>query len=280
MERRSTMLLFRWVKPHHHIVLLILFTSLAMILGYTISVSSNDVNALFPYISDTGTKPPASCVFGLMLNLAGTFAFVTMFIRHRYFEKYCASERRLVHVLNDIALFLGFISAFGIFLVANFQESNLIVVHLIGAVLTFALGIMYCWMHSYLSYVTMPAGFTTKLQFLIRCILTGTSTLALVAVFSGASVAKMKYEDANNGTSTAYNLHWDSDDPGYDAHLVSTFSEWIMVFSFIFYFSTFYNDFKYLGSYVNIECYMGLRGESPIRNMLDDSRSSTHAVDC
>ena len=86
MRRHTEFLLFRWLQSHHFILLMEFSAFTAFIAGYAISVGTDKVAALFPYISDTGTIPPASCVFGLFLNMAAAFGVVAIYIRHRHLE--------------------------------------------------------------------------------------------------------------------------------------------------------------------------------------------------
>jgi hypothetical protein len=47
------------------------------------------------------------------------------------------------HTFNEVTLAFGLVSSFGLDMVANFQESSLIVVHMIGALLCFGAGTTY-----------------------------------------------------------------------------------------------------------------------------------------
>merc|ERR1711860_402653 len=46
----------------------------------------------------------------------------------------------------------GSLASFGVLVVATFQETNVIIVHLLGAVAAFGVGGVYMWCHAYLSY--------------------------------------------------------------------------------------------------------------------------------
>ncbi|KAJ7414811.1 hypothetical protein WISP_81581 [Willisornis vidua] len=50
--------------------LLVGWSSAAFIISYAIAVLKGHVEPLVPYISDTGTKPPESGVFGFMINIS------------------------------------------------------------------------------------------------------------------------------------------------------------------------------------------------------------------
>jgi len=51
-------------------VFLVIWTYLTFTISYIIAVSRGDVDAGFPYISDTGARRPESCIFGQMLNIS------------------------------------------------------------------------------------------------------------------------------------------------------------------------------------------------------------------
>jgi hypothetical protein len=71
-----------------------------------------------------------------------------MYIRYRQICEYYRSYALAPAVIkqNKVALWIGFLSCFGLSLVANFQETNVIVVHLTGAFLCFGLGTVYIWL--------------------------------------------------------------------------------------------------------------------------------------
>ena len=66
----------------------------------------------------------------------------------KYVEVQClirsiAAENGVSHTFNKVTLSVGLTSCVGLDIVANFQESNVIVVHLLGAFLCFAAGTVY-----------------------------------------------------------------------------------------------------------------------------------------
>ena len=245
MERKTEILLFRWLRPHHFVLLMGTSAFLAFVCGYAISVGTDKVGALFPYISDTGTEPPASCVFGLLLNIAAVSGIISIYIRHSHFESN-SSENDRIHSINDIALFIGFLSCLGMMIVASFQWTKVLVPHLIGAFMVFILGNVYCWLQSYLTYVSIGE-MNTKRRFIVRIMLSMCSALFFVFTFLFGSISR------NKARGTKVNsLHWNSKNPGYSAHLASTFSEWIMAICFLLFFLTFYHEFKTLDSRVRI----------------------------
>ena len=206
MARKTEILLGRWLRPHFILILLVIFSMLSLVVGYGISVGVSHVPALFPYVSEIGTKLPASCVFGLLLNTAAILAFVTMYVRHGYLEKYGLLESMVkLHMLNDVSMFIGFFSVLGIMIIANFQVKNVLSVHIIGSVMAFVLGNLYCWIQSYLSNFVISVGLSSKIIFYIRVCLSLIATLLLISTSVGGYVALKEKKDNN---ATFDNLYW------------------------------------------------------------------------
>merc|ERR1712141_842077 len=238
--RLMDILLCRWVRPHHYILLMTFSLLTAFATAYAISVKSDHVNPLFPYISEAGTTVPESCIFGLFLNLGAVFGFVCMFIRHANFASFATNPRLLLW--NDVGLFIGFLSTLGLCIVANFQEKSILSVHLLGATMTFGFGVVYCWIHAYLTYQSRSNGLNSNATLHARIMIAFFVTLFFTMVFVGSSIANSKWSNAR--PTDVSKMHWDDSEPGFGWHLISTFSEWLMAFCFIIYFFTFYNEFR------------------------------------
>ena len=208
MDRKTKVLVFRWIKPHHVIILMVLSMVLSIFVGYAISVGYNHVEALFPYISDTGARPPGSCAFGLLLNIGGMFTFIIMYLRHSQYEKFHARDNRRHHVVNDVTMFLGFIAALGALIVANFQETSVISMHLLGALMTFVVGVTYCWLQNYLSYNTAASRCILYTRFALTII----STVTFVTTIIGTSKWSKMLSDKNLN-SWNYTLNYTKDLP-------------------------------------------------------------------
>nr|CAD7423317.1 unnamed protein product [Timema monikensis] len=130
------------VTSHLHYLPLAVFilTPLTFISTYTWSVLLDQVEPAFPYISDTGTLPPASCIFSQFLNIITVFMSCCVYIRYRLVKN---AESGIISWVNTMAAWLGGISCLGLSLVANFQESNVSSVHVLGADTCFIGGAIY-----------------------------------------------------------------------------------------------------------------------------------------
>ena len=117
------------------------------------------------------------------------------------------------------------------------QETQVLIVHLIGATILFVFGNIYVWMQVVISF------YMKKLGVISRCICT---TRLILAILSSISFVLMYVVMTFAGKKrSGSNLHWDSDDPGYKEHVVGDAFEWVMVFSFLLVFLTFTRELNY-----------------------------------
>lgn len=72
-----------------------------------------------------------------------------MHIRYGLVEDYYNGDRQRARWevwFNRIGWLCGMAGALGISIVGNFQEINILAMHLVGAMLAFFLGVIYCWL--------------------------------------------------------------------------------------------------------------------------------------
>ena len=102
-----------------------------------------------------------------------------MYIRY-YHVKLCIElenvltperEKKRKNLLNKIAFVFGLSSCFGITIVGNFQVTNVLEVHLIGAILSFFNLHIYCWLQTFISKNHSKYLYSKKLVYHIRLIL-------------------------------------------------------------------------------------------------------------
>ncbi|CAH1787701.1 unnamed protein product [Owenia fusiformis] len=204
---------------------------LTFIVTYVVSVQLGHVNPSFPFISDTGSRPPESCIFGQMLNIAAVLVAIVMYIRYRQVLQYSSQETGIVLKLNTVSLYLGFIAAFGLSVVGNFQESNALVVHLIGALLAFGLGTVYCCLQTIMSFKMHPHMNSRVLSY-IRLIFSLIAVLAFIFMFAVIPLAFQKGESKDNLM------------PRGTARNISVTSEWLLAAAVMCFFFTFVGEFR------------------------------------
>ncbi|XP_077191212.1 DNA damage-regulated autophagy modulator protein 2 isoform X2 [Paroedura picta] len=221
---------------------LVVWSSASFIFSYVTAVLLRHVDPLVPYISDTGTVPPERCLFGIMLNISALLGIATIYVRYKQVFHLNPEESTILK-LNKFGLVLGMVSCFGLCIIANFQKSTLIAMHVVGACLTFGVGTFYILVQTILSYKLPPGN---KVMFRIRL---------MVLLWCAASIASMFISSvmlysARCGLDLIQKMHWDPDDKGYSLHIMSTVSEWSLAFSFVSFFLTYIRDFQKITMYV------------------------------
>merc|ERR1711915_802963 len=219
---------------------------------YAIAVSLDHADSLWPYISDTGTVPPESCIFGQLLNFGAFLLSLTFYLRYKQVADFYVAHSKRQHLkrVNTISLWLGLLGSLGVSLVGNFQETSVVVVHFIGASMCFGLGTFYLWIQVYISCYLKPSG-SPRLILCIRVLLALTNTLSLITTMVASSVAAVQSGEAGEEDSS-YFQHWAEGSAGWSSHLVATVSEWVMVGAFDIYILTLVRDFK--GLYMESHC--------------------------
>ncbi|XP_075967739.1 DNA damage-regulated autophagy modulator protein 1 [Anarhichas minor] len=212
-------------------VFLVIWSSSTFIVSYLIALFRGDVDIIFPYISDTGAKPPESCIFGLMTFISACAGTATIYARYKFVEKLSVDTRVMNPCLNKIGFVFGMFSCLGMCIVATFQETAVTVVHLIGAMMFFVSGVVYTILQSVLSYQAYPFGSSMS----VCRVRAGIAILASLAFLPTVICAFFV---------TQTTLHRRIGDEDYPFHLASAVCEWVVAFSFICFFLTYIDDFK------------------------------------
>ncbi|KFO36414.1 DNA damage-regulated autophagy modulator protein 1 [Fukomys damarensis] len=220
--------------------LLVTWSSAAVIISYMVAVLSGHVNPFLPHISDTGTTPPESSIFGFMINFSAFLGTATIYLRYKILEKQNETSYFSTPVLNLVSLVLGLVGCIGMGIVASFQELTMPVVHDGGALLAFVCGVMYILLQSVISYKQCPQWnslSTCRVRMAIS-VVSCAAVLPMIACASLISITKLKRNPREK--DCVY-------------HLVSAICEWTAAFGFVFYFLTFVQDFQSVTLRVSIE---------------------------
>ncbi|XP_063072957.1 DNA damage-regulated autophagy modulator protein 1 [Engraulis encrasicolus] len=210
---------------------LVVSSASTFIISYVTAVLRGDIDVIFPYISDTGAEPPESCIFGLLTSLTAIASLATMYARYKFIERLIDRTGGMRPCVNKAGLLFGLLSCFGMCVVATFQETVVVVVHDLGALLFFVTGVIYICIQTYISHRAHPYG-SSKAMCRIR---TGISLLALLALIPTVVCALLVGKTK---------LHWNGDEKDYGFRLASAVCEWTVAFSFVFFFLTYIRDFK------------------------------------
>ena len=74
----------------------------------------------------------------------------------QFYRDYPSPQSSRIMSINWISLWVGCISAFGLSIVANFQETNVFRVHMTGAMMCFGFGVVYAWLQTVMSFKMIP----------------------------------------------------------------------------------------------------------------------------
>ncbi|KDR23377.1 hypothetical protein L798_05340, partial [Zootermopsis nevadensis] len=210
---------------------------------YIAAVLLGHVEPDFPYISDAATHSPESCVFGQLMNGGTILLVMVIYIRYRqideYYRSYALPSAVVKH--NKIALWIGYLSCFGLSLVANFQETNVIIVHLTGAFLCFGLGTVYIWFQAVCSYYLHPLANSIAMAH-ARVVLAMVCTIFFILLSITGVISHLQFHGKDP-------RKWYPEDGGWEMHVASTVSEWIVATSFCIYILSFVREFQI----INIE---------------------------
>ena len=105
------------------------------------------------------------------------------------------------------------------------QETQVPIVHIIGAITLFAFGNAYLWMQVVISFHMKRAGLISLCACLTRLVLALLTSISFVISTVAVSYASTRWDGDY--------LHWKANNPGHTAHVVGDLSEWLMVFSFL-----------------------------------------------
>ncbi|XP_023022651.2 DNA damage-regulated autophagy modulator protein 2 isoform X2 [Leptinotarsa decemlineata] len=213
-----------------------------VVITVSLSFHYGHVTHIIPYISDTGTLPPESCIFGQVLNILWTLISFSMYIKFKQVQCIFLNHNIVdKNSLNKISLRIGLIAAFGVSIVANFQETNLFIVHWIGAVLVFGGGAIYICLQTIIYLKITPViGQWRSTQ--LRVVLSVISTMSFVIFFVAAMVSYRQFQGRDH-------LKWQQKDGGFEWHNISTLSEWICATSVMIFILLFTAEFKSIQIY-------------------------------
>ena len=242
--------------------LLTLLIGGGIVVCYCMAVGNGHVEAAFPYISDTGTFAPESCVFTLVMNLAGVVAIAIFTLRYLHVVQYNRGCSDGIQRINTAALLSGYVSAFGIMVIGAFQVTNQLTVHFIGALMAFIGGTVYMFLIASLGFRRdVKFGVNERPYAKARMIMAVVSALSIIIMIATTQV------------SLSFIL-WNS----YNIHLVSTVSEWVMVLDLLAFLMTFSQELNIIQLQVVLVRCFGSSNSSVSSNAKSNSPHTTEEV--
>lgn len=115
--------------------------------------------------------------------------------------------------------------------------------HIAGALCVFGGGVIYCFFQTYLSLRMLSCGMNTRRLCWIRILI----SLSALGFFIGNMVTQSYASDRWSKYPNPQNItraKWTPDIPGFEYNVATNVCEWLMAFSFFFYFVTFVGEFN------------------------------------
>ncbi|XP_035693001.1 DNA damage-regulated autophagy modulator protein 2-like isoform X2 [Branchiostoma floridae] len=164
-------------------------TTIMFFVCYAIAVYNDHTVKNFPFISDTGVYPPERGIFTLSFNLSAFGGLVLMYLRYCYISQSDGPRK-----LNLFTFGCGILVCLGLMMVGAFQWSDMLYPHMVGAVMAFALGIVYIWLDTILSYKLQPLS-TSVWAFRARLLVATLATVSggVMFVFGGIIFSRDDY---------------------------------------------------------------------------------------
>ncbi|XP_055997251.1 DNA damage-regulated autophagy modulator protein 2-like isoform X3 [Ostrea edulis] len=223
-----------------------LWIIMAFFISYGISIKSGSVKPEdFPYISYTAIEAPERCVFGQLINIGAVLLGMNVWVRYLFvkeiFQKRKVKDVTYWQKVNIAGIILGFLSALGISMVANFQTVVQRGPHYVGAGLAFGLGLAYCWLQTRLSWKLRSEKYGHRLVAVTQLINSTALTVFLILF----SITKIIYK-LNEAKDLKKGLKDTKFTSLRGVYLASTISEWLVATSVLTFALTFIWDFRAL----------------------------------
>lgn len=183
---------------------------------------------------------PESNFFAQSLNMVAALVAVVIYIRFKQVEQYyrddLTTQSSKIFRINRFALAFGLMSALGLSVVANFREIELFKIHLVGAIMAFGCGAIYCWLQTVLSFYMEPLVNTIRMAYWRMFLSVMISvTFLTTCVMGQLSIHHFHGKDPTN---------WKPEDGGYETHIISTIAEWIAAMALDFFILSFTKEFQ------------------------------------
>ncbi|XP_063723466.1 DNA damage-regulated autophagy modulator protein 1-like [Symsagittifera roscoffensis] len=136
----------------------LLLLTITLAVSYSISKSRGLILTPLPFISDTGTFPPASCWFTFLLNATAYSVACTGVVRYLQTKEYMGAECVCLRMCNFVCLLLVLTASLTLSMVASFQETVDEDVHATAAMVAFCCATAYVFLQVTITRAIMQDG--------------------------------------------------------------------------------------------------------------------------
>uniref|UniRef100_A0A914ZEG8 DNA damage-regulated autophagy modulator protein 1 n=1 Tax=Parascaris univalens TaxID=6257 RepID=A0A914ZEG8_PARUN len=230
---------------------------------YVFAVWRGDVDPVFPYISAEGDHRPESCFFSMMLNLSSFLSMLIIYLRYSLVSELNRSADLCLKRVNELSLVAGLLGAFGMFLVANFQETAVLTVHLVSAFVCFGSGCVYMIMQAYISVHMHPLYANRRIGVIRSLFAIVAVTSFFVAVTFGV-LASNEFHKYYPHLPTPRPWSRKKYEPGYELHCISAMAEWLLAVCNVAFLLSYSRDFEKIQVELGVQPLVAHLDQSPL----------------
>ncbi|UJR21174.1 hypothetical protein I4U23_024272 [Adineta vaga] len=206
--------------------------------SFFVAVHFGHLKFEFPFLNHSSTDSPESCIYSQIINFVSFLLIITIYIRYRQITELIRNNPtcgiRYIR-FNITFLICGIIAAFSLSITSNFPHTNVYSIRIMALYTTYltSVGALNC--ETLLSLWIQPLLYSSRILPILRSIITIICTLTLFLFLIVQTIILIKYDNENKP--------WTSTTLGWNYHLTSIISTWILTSFLLLYLSTLIIDF-------------------------------------
>ncbi|CAJ0962903.1 unnamed protein product, partial [Mesorhabditis belari] len=236
---------------------------------YVFAVYHGDVDPVFPYISAAGNDRPESCFFSLLMNISASLSILIIYLRYSLIKELIRGSDKVIEHANKWSLLFGVAGGMGMMVVANFQESAVIKIHLGAAVTCFGSGGVYMMIQTFITMRMHPLYNNRRIGY-IRLGLAAWSVITFTMALTFGTLAASEFHKVYPDLPTPRPWNRKVWMPGYNLHIVSAVSEWLMAVAHVSYILSFSREFEKIRANLKVESLVVHLDNSPLWRSTED----------
>ncbi|KAE9556167.1 hypothetical protein FO519_000655 [Halicephalobus sp. NKZ332] len=230
---------------------------------YCFSVYRGDVDPVFPYISASGDHRPESCLFSILLNICAVTSALLIHLRYSLIVELNRSYDEKLKFVNKISFYIGLLGALGMAVVANFQETAVIVVHFTAAVTCFGGSVVYMICHAWISHRMVPLYASRRVAHW-RTLFAILGTILFITAVSFGVYAAHVFHEKFPDLPTPRPWSSKANQPGYNFHVISAIAEWLLALTNMSFFLSFSREFEKIRVELRVQPLVTHLDHSPV----------------
>ncbi|CAI5444074.1 unnamed protein product [Caenorhabditis angaria] len=177
-----------WLFP----IFIAIYSILTLLICVILSINSHHFPANWPFLSDFTKFQPAKNAYTIMSNHILLFLLIWMYLKHRELKSYFRQANQSIYYekISWANLLIGICAISCYQLAVNFPATKVAYFELFGNRISLCLGLIYIWIHSFLSLNVRDENLNNLPIFLMRICLGSVVLSFLAAMIQANKLAK------------------------------------------------------------------------------------------